>query len=128
MWRHIWLLEDLFNFNDKTHLIIYNASAYRNEKDTEIQAILKFISIKQADSSFTNELKASVDKTKQLPGLGGLYMEFINEFDEYEYQAEQRGREKKAKEMLKVGKLSLEEISQYTGLSIEKIKELTKES
>lgn len=119
-----------FNFNDKTHLIIYNASAYREEKDTEIKSILKFISNQQADTPFTNKLKNSVELTKQIPDFGGLYMQFLDDIDELEFNAESRGKEEKALEtannLLDLGKLSKEEISQCTGLPIEKIEELSK--
>ena len=112
-----------FPYNDKTHFIVYNASAYKEEKDSEIQAILKFISEEQADTAFTNELKKKVNKTKKESCRGGRNMGYIFESDAIREEA----FIETAINMLKDGKLSAEEIAQYTNLPLEKIKQLAAE-
>ena len=109
--------------HDKTHFIVYNASAYKEEKDTEIQAILKFISEEQADTTFTTELKKKVEKTKKESCKGGRNMGYIFIEDEIK----EKTSIETAKRMLDLGKLSPEEIATCTNLTLETVEALAKE-
>ena len=49
---------------DKSYKVFYNASAYGKEKDDELHALLRYLCEKQATSSFTQNIDALVETTK----------------------------------------------------------------
>ena len=139
---------------DETHKIIFNASAFENEKNLEKKSILEYIIDKKSTSEFTTKLDTLVEQTKLNEIFKGDYMAWgLAEFD-----AEQRGKKegysagvsdgiqqgisqglqqgKKegeyqakieiAKNMLK-NNISINIISDCTGLSIQTIKNLQNE-
>ena len=118
---------------DETHKIIFNASAFENEKNLEKKSILEYIIDKKSTSEFTTKLDTLVEQTKLNEIFKGDYMAWgLAEFD-----AEQRGYKEgisegiaqgayekaieTAKNLLAMG-LSIENIFKATGLSIEEIK------
>ena len=128
---------------DENHKIIFNASAFENEKNVEKKSILEYILDKKSTSDFTEQLDNLVEKTKLNELFRGDYMAWgLAEFD-----AEQRGYKEgvqegyisgmsdgisrgehlkaveTAKNMLK-DKLDIETIIKYTGLSLETIQSL----
>ena len=64
---------DLF-LTDKTAKVFYNASAYDKEKDTELHALLRYLCEKQTTSSFTQNIDALVETTKNNERFRSLYM------------------------------------------------------
>lgn len=120
-----------FVYNDKSHFIVYNASAYEKESDKEVRAVLKFISKAQAETSFTNELDSTVSQMKNLSEMEDDYMYFMDYVEEEKADAREEAtlntKISNAINMLKLKKLSHEEISSCTGLPLEKINELAQE-
>ena len=119
---------------DKTHKIIFNASAFANEKDIERKSLLEYIKSKKSTSTFTKMIDQIVETTKQNQTFRGDYMAW----GLAEQDAEKRGYkagvadgvEQKAIETAKKAlsmKLSIEQITSLTGLSIKTIEQLTKE-
>ena len=115
---------------DMAHKIIFNASAFKNEKDLEKKSILEYIIDKRSTSEFTDKLDTLVEQTKLNEIFKGDYMAWgLAEFD-----AEQRGKKEgeyqakieTAKNMLK-NNISINIISDCTGLSIQTIKNLQTE-
>ena len=134
---------------DESHKIIFNASAFENEKNLEKKSILEYIIDKKSTSDFTEKLDTLVEQTKLNEIFKGDYMAWgLAEFD-----AEQRGKkegysagisdgiqqgisqglqqgEYKAKietaKNLLAMKLSVENISKATGLSLETIENIAK--
>ena len=127
---------------DESHKIIFNASAFKNEKDLEKKSILEYIIDKKSTSDFTEKLDTLVEQTKLNEIFKGDYMAWgLAEFD-----AEQRGKkedsagisdgiqqgiqqgEYQAKiEMAKnlvAKKISIDVIAECTGLSVEAINNL----
>ena len=128
---------------DESHKIIFNASAFENEKNLEKKSILEYIIDKKSTSEFTNKLDNLVEQTKLNEIFKGDYMAWgLAEFD-----AEQRGKkegysagisdgiqqgiqqgEYQAKlEMAKnlvAKKISIDVIAECTGLSVEAINNL----
>ncbi len=51
-------------FDDNTHRIFYNASAYKKENDPELYAFLQFISTNVPEDDFTDEIFDLVEKNK----------------------------------------------------------------
>ena len=73
---------------DESHKIIFNASAFANEKNLEKKSILEYIVDKKSTSEFTNKLDNLVERTKLNEIFRGDYMAWgLAEFD-----AEQRGK------------------------------------
>ncbi len=53
------------NLNDKSLKVIYNASAYKEEKDDKVRAFLRFIQTNEpGQDDFSNRLSALVEKIK----------------------------------------------------------------
>ena len=122
-------------FGDMTNKIVFNASAFANEKNVEKKSILEYIIDKKSTSDFTNKLDDLVERTKLNEIFRGDYMAWgLAEFD-----AEQRGKKEgysegvsdgeyqakiqTAKNLLSFGD-SIEKISQVTGLSRDTIGKL----
>ena len=122
---------------DKSYKVIFNASAFENEKNLEKKSILEYIIDKKSTSEFTTKLDTLVEQTKLNEIFKGDYMAWgLAEFD-----AEQRGKKEgysagvsdgiqqgeykakieTAKNLLAMG-LSIENICKATGLSIEEVK------
>jgi predicted transposase/invertase (TIGR01784 family) len=130
---------------DKSYKVIFNASAFENEKNLEKKSILEYIIDKKSTSEFTTKLDTLVEQTKLNEIFKGDYMAWgLAEFD-----AEQRGKKEgysagvsdgiqqgisqgiqqgeykakieTAKNLLAIG-LSIENICKSTGLSIEEVK------
>ena len=73
---------------DESHKIIFNASAFENEKNLEKKSILEYIIDKKSTSDFTEKLDTLVEQTKLNEIFKGDYMAWgLAEFD-----AEQRGK------------------------------------
>ena len=129
---------------DESHKIIFNASAFANEKNLEKKSILEYIIDKKSTSDFTEQLDVLVELTK----INELFRSDYMAWGLAEFDAEQRGKKEgysvgfsdgisqgisqgehqkaieTAKNMLTFGD-PIEKISKITGLSIEEISELT---
>ena len=109
---------------DESHKIIFNASAFENEKNLEKKSILEYIIDKKSTSDFTEKLDTFVEQTKLNEIFKGDYMAWgLAEFD-----AEQRGYKEGAYEKaietaknLLLEKIPIEIIVRTTGLSIEEV-------
>ena len=122
---------------DESHKIIFNASAFANEKNLEKKSILEYIIDKKSTSDFTNKLDDLVERTKLNEIFRGDYMAWgLAEFD-----AEQRGKKEgysqgvsdgeyqakiqTAKKMISASLGSIEQIAQITNLPLATIIELS---
>ena len=122
--------------DDKSYKVIFNASAFKNEKNLEKKSILEYIIDKKSTSEFTTKIDTLVEQTKLNEIFKGDYMAWgLAEFD-----AEQRGKKEgysagvsdgiqqgeykakieTAKNLLAMG-LSIENICKATDLSIEEV-------
>ncbi|MBO4533421.1 MAG: Rpn family recombination-promoting nuclease/putative transposase [Treponema sp.] len=121
----------LVNLNDKCIKVIYNASAYAEEKDEQVRDFLHYVLTDDAgDDDFTNRLEAIVERLKDDEKFRSDYAAMnLHDWD-LTRRAKEAGAEEKAIEAatnaLKMN-LSPEQISKITGLSVEKILELQKE-
>ena len=133
------------NLNDKTVKVIYNSSAYRDEKDPRVQDFLHFVCTNEpGKDDFTNRLSAIVEKLKDNDKFKGDYLamnlhdrdlirrtrkEAIEEgFSQGIQQGLTEGASQKAMEaaenFLKMGVGTVEQIAQATGLPMEEILQL----
>ncbi len=113
------------NLNDKSVKVIYNASAYKAEKDERIRAFLHFIHTNEpGKDDFSNKLSALVEKVKDNDRFRSDYTAMNLDITR---AAKKEGREEKAiedaKNMLKEN-ISSEITARCTGLPLEKIVEL----
>ena len=118
-------------FGDKTHKVIFNASAFSKEKDLERKSLLEYIRNKKSTSDFTKMIDQLVEKTKENQTFRGDYMAW----GLAEQDAEKRGynagiadgAEQKAIDTAKkllLMDLSIENIAKATGLPLETIQKL----
>ena len=117
---------------DESHKIIFNASAFANEKNLEKKSILEYIIDKKSTSDFTEQLDDLVELTK----INELFRSDYMAWGLAEFDAEQRGKKagycegltdgehqakiETAKNLL-AEKIPIEIIVRTTGLSIDEI-------
>ena len=126
---------------DESHKIIFNASAFANEKNLEKKSILEYIIDKKSTSDFTEQLDDLVENTKLNELFRGDYMAWgLAEFDAEQrgfkegvqegyssgisdgiIQGEHQAKIETAKNML-CNNITLDVIADCTALSIEEIK------
>ena len=125
-------------FGDKTHKIIFNASAFSQEKDLERKSLLEYIKNKESTSDFTKMIDLLVEKTKENQTFRGDYMAW----GLAEQDAEKRGynagiadgvaqgaeqaKIETAKNLIAMH-LSLEDIVKATGLTLDIVQKIVKE-
>ena len=124
------------NLNDKSLKVVYNASAYEQEKDKRVRDFLSYVFNGQAgEDDFTNRLEAIVKKLKDNDVFRSDYAAMnLHDWD-LTQRAEEVGREKglaegarnnaieNAKNMLREGD-SPEKVSRCVGLSLQEVLEL----
>lgn len=143
-----------FVYDDKTHNVFYNSSAFAKAEDKNVRDVLEFIYSLKASSDFTQKLAASVQNAKVKSSFKDEYMYFADILEEEKEMAREAGLEEgrqtgladgravglaegiaegieKEKQETVVrlwerGDVSLETIEVATGLSLEKIKEIIK--
>lgn len=135
--RHIYTFENRCIENlqlplgDDTVKIILNTKGTMDDVTPELKSLLDYIDGAQPDDDFTKELEDAVDLVRRNEKWRLDYMTLqMNYQEKYEQGIEQgieQGSKQSAVRMIKAGKLSSEEISTYTGLTIEQIVELEKE-
>lgn len=126
------------DFDDGEHIIYVNGSI--KTKDTALGRLMNDFYCTEADDMCYKELSSRVKKYKEsaegVESMGSV-------FDEIREEARNEGRKEGRKEgrnegrnenaceialkLIGSGKLSLEEISEYSGLPIEKVRELARE-
>ena len=122
-------------FDDKTHKVFYNASAYKKESDPEIYAFLQYISTNVPDDDFTAGIFERVEKAKENEQFRSDYMRCnIHDFDIMEEGkelgiaiGEERGRTEAkleaARNLINLG-VSLDIIAQAQDLPLETVQQL----
>ena len=118
-------------YNDKSHKLFYNSSAFAKAKNDEVRDVLEFIYNLKAHSSFTHQLEESVLDAKVKPIYKDEYMYFADILEEEKEEARAtgslEGKIQVAKNLLKTD-MKIETIAQCCQLPIEKIQELQKEA
>ena len=117
---------------DESHKIIFNASAFANEKNLEKKSILEYIIDKKSTSDFTEQLDDLVELTK----INELFRSDYMAWGLAEFDAEQRGYKEGVSDGISQGehqkaietaknllaeKIPIEIIVRTTGLSVEEV-------
>lgn len=78
-------------YDDKTHNVFYNSSAYAKAENKEVQDVLEFIYKLKANSNFTKQLEDSVSLVKAKGTMKDEYMYFQDILDEEKDLAREAG-------------------------------------
>ncbi len=120
------------NLDDKTIKVLYNASAYEQEKDEKIRNFLHYVYTNETgQDDFSYRLEETVKKLIDNDKFRKDYLAMNLHDRDITRQAKQEGieqgaqqnAEETAKRMLQ-GNISLDETALYTGLPLEKVLEL----
>ena len=138
--RHIYTFENRclqdyeIGFGDETTKIILNTKGTMNDVSSEMKRLLDYIDGQEASDEFTNALETAVRSVKNSENWRMEYMTLEMRYRELLEQGLEQGLQQGIEQgiaqtainMLKAGKLPVEEISSYTGLTIEQVLELKK--
>ena len=135
--RHIYTFENRciqnleLGLGDDTAKIILNTKGTMDDVTPELKRLLDFIDGKAPEDEFTRELDEAVQSARKNEKWRLDYMTLQMHYQEkYEQGVEQgieQGNRQSALRMIEAGKLSLEEIALYSGLTLEQVSELEKE-
>ena len=147
--RHYYSFENIciedheLKLNDGTKKILLNTKGIIDDISPDLKALLDFIDGNKPEDAFTKELSVAVEDARlskkwrvQYMNLQLAYLDKLNEGKQLGKEigieigteiGEQNAKIDNAKRMLNSHKLSIEEISYYTGLSIEEVQNLQQE-
>ena len=133
--RHIYTFENRclqdyeIGLGDETTKIILNTKGIMDDVSPEMKRLLDYIDGQEASDEFTRELETAVNTVKGNEKWGLDYMTLEMHYRELFEQGIEQGIEQMqtALRMLKEGKLSVEEISLYSGLAVEQVLKLKNE-
>ena len=118
-------------FDDNTHRIFYNASAYTKESDPELYAFLQFVSTNVPEDNFTDEIFNLVEQNKQDEKFRSEYMRCnLHDYDIMEdgiQQGKQENKLENARNLLEMNVLSHEQIAKAVNLPLETVQQLAEE-
>ncbi len=116
--------------DDKTHHIVFNASAYDKEDNPEIKDFLSFVRNNKADSDFTRRIADMVQAKKFEQTFFNEHMAWNLHDMDVKKQGIQQGIKQSAlasaRNALALG-LSSEQAAQISGLPLEEVLELQKQ-
>ena len=129
--RHIYTFENRclqdyeIGFGDETTKIILNTKGRMDDVSPELKRLLDYIDGQEASDEFTKKLEIEVRTVRNNEKWRIDYMTLEMRYRELFEQALEQGVEQEKMEtalrMLQAGKLSIEEISIYSGLTVEQV-------
>ncbi len=130
--KNICLENQAVKLDDKSLKVIYNSSAYEKESDEKIRGFLHYIYTNEpGEDDFSKRLSALVEKIKENDRFRRDYAAMNLHDRDIQRAAKKEGAHQKAletaKNLLKMKLLTVEQISQAAGLSIEEINKLANE-
>ena len=121
--KNICLEEKELILNDESTKYFFNSDAADKAEDIEIRSFLDYIKNKRPTDNFTHTIDLAVKKVKTDESLRGIYMcEPIRIQD-----AKWAARVEAAKNWLRMGNVTHEQIAQAEDLPLKKVKELAEE-
>ena len=121
--KNVCMEEKKLILQDESTKYFFNVKAADKVEDIEIRAFLDYINTKKPTDSFTQEIDAAVNTVKQNEALRGIYMcEPIRIQD-----AKWAARVEAAKNLLRIGLGTHEQIAQVQDLPLKKVQELAEE-
>ena len=131
--RHIYTFENrciqnpALGFGDETVKIILNTKGTMDDVTPEMKKLLDFIDGRGPEDDFTRELDEAVQSVRKNEKWRLDYMTLQMHYQEKYEQGIEQGNIQTAKRMIEAGKLTVDEIVLYSGLSLEQVIELEKE-
>lgn len=140
--RHYYSFENIciedhaLRLNDGTKKIILNTKGIMDDISPDLKALLDFIDGNNPEDAFTKELSVAVEDARHSKKWRVQYMNlqlaYLDKLNEGKKLGEKIGKEigkeinqkENAKRMIAANKISLEDISFYTGLPLEEVKKL----
>ena len=83
-----------YPYNDRTHKVFYNSSAYKSADDEDLRGLLEFIQTNKASTDFSRKLKENVKVAKLNSNWEDEYMFFSDYLEECKEAAERAGMKK----------------------------------
>ena len=83
---------DALIYDDKTHAVFYNSSAWSKVQDEELRDVLRFIYESKATSAFSRLLEENTLRAKSRPEMEDEYMYFMDIVEEEKEYAREAGR------------------------------------
>ncbi|MBO4546842.1 MAG: Rpn family recombination-promoting nuclease/putative transposase [Treponema sp.] len=119
------------NLDDKSVIVVYNASAYEKEKDKRISALLRFVLTNNPGTDdFSSRLSKIVKKLKEneqfKEDYGGMNIHDQDLVDETWKEAYRKKAVEDATNMLRKKLGTLEQIAEVTGLTLRRVENLQK--
>ncbi|WP_418752285.1 hypothetical protein [Frisingicoccus sp.] len=131
--RHIYTFENRciqnlkLGLGDDTTKIILNTKGTMDDVTPEMKKLLDFIDGKEPEDDFTRELDEAVQSVRRNEKWRLDYMTLQMHYQEKYEQGIEKQKNDSAMRMIEAGKLPLEEIAMYSGLTLERVRELEKE-
>ena len=135
--RHVYTFEnrcvqDLdLSLGDAATKIVLNTKGTMDDVSPEMKSLLNFIDGQKPEDNFTKELAKAVqsvrDNEKWRLDYMTLQMSYQEKFEQGLEQGLEQGKMESALRMIEAGKLSMDEIALYSGLSLEYVIELKKD-
>lgn len=132
--RHIYTFENRcienpdLRLGDETTKIILNTKGTADDVTVEVKKLLDYIDGKEPGDEFTKELDEAVKTARKNEkwrvGYMTLQMHYQEKYEQGYDEGVGQGNRQSALRMIKAGKLSLDEIAMYSGLSLEQVIEL----
>lgn len=125
-------------FDDKSVKVLYNATAYTDEKDKNIRAFLEYVKTKKPSDEWTERLEKRVAEIREKQKFRGNYMTYQMHIKEWKREGitigkaegiaygEHKARIETARGMLNK-KYEQTEIAELTGLSLAEVQHLAQE-
>ena len=121
--KNICLEEKGLILNDESTKYFFNSDAADKAEDIEIRAFLNYIKNKSPTDNFTNTIDLAVKKVKTDEALRGIYMCEPIRIQDAKWAARLEG----ARNLLRIGLGTHEQIAQTMDLPLKKVKELAEE-
>ena len=134
-----FLETDGITYDDKSHNVFYNCSAWEKEEDPEVREVLKFIYGLKPDSGIALEMDEAASLAKQKSDLEDEYMYFSDILEDEKEEARAEGhaegleagrRQQKiesAKKLLRSNMMKPDQIAQILDMSLEEVIQVSKE-
>ena len=142
-----FLETDRISYDDKSHNVFYNCSAWEKEEDPEIREVLKFIYGLKPDSGIALEMDEAASLAKQKSDLEDEYMYFSDILEDEKEEARAEGhalghseghaegleagrRQQKIESAMEAARnaislgLTEQQVATISGLSVEDVKSL----
>ena len=128
--RHIYTFENRciqnleLGLGDDTTKIILNTKGTMDDVTPEMKKLLNFIDGKEPEDDFTRELDEAVQSVRKNEKWRLDYMTLQMNYQEKYEQGIEHEKVETARHLIELGRFSIEEISDVTELSVEKVKEI----